>query len=292
MASDKKLANSVRKEIERRLSCDITVMDVLKNIGIRKTGICIRKAEDMAAPVIYLDDVVKPDMEVGEIADRVLSVYEENSNPANGLQGNLLSKDHILGNVEYSLLNGKRNASLAEEAPHRKILDLMMFYRCSIGEGIFGARATFLVSNEMADSFGISAAELEEAARKNSLQQDVKCMKLSDFLAKSGVGVRAQDCCGPSMYVITNGQRFGGAWTLTHKGLLAGLARGFNSDLILLPSSIHEIIAVPASDLAGDMWFLRKMVQTINVAYVKPDEVLSDSVYRYSRETSEIAIAA
>ena len=61
-------------------------------------------------------------------------------------------------------------------------------------------------------------------------------------------------------------------------------------DYLILPSSIHECLAIKAMEDA-DMEGLRAMVTDINATQVASDEVLSDNVYRYSIETGELSIA-
>ncbi len=52
-------------------------------------------------------------------------------------------------------------------------------------------------------------------------------------------------------------------------------------DFWILPSSIHEVILIPASRTA-ERDKMRQMVQEINATQVPPQEVLADDVYLYS----------
>ena len=92
------------------------------------------------------------------------------------------------------------------------------------------------------------------------------------------------------MLVITNKSRIHGASTILHKDTLERLANIFKHDYFVLPSSVHELISVKAMDDA-DVEGLKAMVTEINSTQVAPDEVLSDSVYRYSIATGELTIA-
>lgn len=56
-----------------------------------------------------------------------------------------------------------------------------------------------------------------------------------------------------------------------------------------MPSSIHEVILVPA-DTVADEKELREMVTDINRTQVAEDEVLADSVYYYSRASNKITM--
>lgn len=49
--------------------------------------------------------------------------------------------------------------------------------------------------------------------------------------------------------------------------------------MYILPSSIHEVIAVPAEGLEPDE--MRNTVSFVNFNGVEADEILSDSIYKY-----------
>ena len=67
------------------------------------------------------------------------------------------------------------------------------------------------------------------------------------------------------------------------------LAMQLGSDLYILPSSVHEIIALPA--VMGDPAELARLVKEVNRDCVCPEERLSDHVYRYCLESGQIQIA-
>ena len=68
------------------------------------------------------------------------------------------------------------------------------------------------------------------------------------------------------------------------------LADKFDSDIYILPSSIHETLLIPA-DGEKDAEELKDMVRTINATEVSPEEVLSDNVYVYIRATERVEMA-
>ena len=67
------------------------------------------------------------------------------------------------------------------------------------------------------------------------------------------------------------------------------MADRINNDLYILPSSVHELITVPAS--FGSCEDLKKTVRNVNDTVLVSDEILSYSVYRYSRKAGSIEIA-
>jgi hypothetical protein len=97
------------------------------------------------------------------------------------------------------------------------------------------------------------------------------------------------DVCG-GMYILTNQEGNFGAAELLRRDILCDIADRLQSDIIILPSSIHELIVIP--DENGDNEELARMVKEINITQVAVDEVLSDHVYRYERENKAVSIAA
>jgi hypothetical protein len=101
---------------------------------------------------------------------------------------------------------------------------------------------------------------------------------------------------GCSMYVLTNKGGHTGAVQLLNKNALDSAADHIGTDsLIILPSSVHELIILPADKEEEDPGYLKDLVEivrTVNDTDVLEQEILSYHVYRYSRETGEITIAA
>ena len=67
------------------------------------------------------------------------------------------------------------------------------------------------------------------------------------------------------------------------------LSKGLGDDLYILPSSIHEVIAVPSS--LGDPEELASMVQEVNMSVVDVSERLSNQVYHYNRDSRKLSMA-
>ena len=88
----------------------------------------------------------------------------------------------------------------------------------------------------------------------------------------------------PPMFVITReGLCYGGGAILA-KNILRNVAEIVNDDLYVLPSSIHEVIALPAmmTDSAREMV---DIVTSVNHSDVMEEElVVADQAFLYSRK--------
>ncbi len=91
------------------------------------------------------------------------------------------------------------------------------------------------------------------------------------------------------MYMISNQNQHNGAAAMLCGRLFETLAVKLETDLYVLPSSIDEIIVIPV--IGHDTAELKNIVESINDREVPENMVLSDNVYRCSRETGQLAIA-
>ena len=93
------------------------------------------------------------------------------------------------------------------------------------------------------------------------------------------------------MYVMTNEQQINGATVLIYDNVIQEFACQKNTSLYILPSSIHEMILIPAEEF-GDPSGLRALVREANHSIVSLGDILSDSVYFYDLERKKIVLLA
>lgn len=86
-----------------------------------------------------------------------------------------------------------------------------------------------------------------------------------------------------------NPGKMNGAASIFYDEALAGLAEQVGTDLFILPSSVHECIAV--STEMGTPEMLAEMVQEVNGTQVSEEEQLSDHVYLFDARERKLSIA-
>jgi hypothetical protein len=102
------------------------------------------------------------------------------------------------------------------------------------------------------------------------IKEEVENLKVNDF----------------NMYVLTNNIRFYGATCITYPNVIKEFADEHNSDVVIIPSSIHEVILIPKSDLCMDS--IDEMIENVNRQELDKVDVLSNHRYVYKRNTGEI----
>ena len=72
---------------------------------------------------------------------------------------------------------------------------------------------------------------------------------------------------------------------------LHNLAELYGGDLYVIPSSVHEMLVLPAdSDMLPDE--IANIVQEVNQMAVQPEERLSNQVYRYDSRERKMSIVS
>lgn len=91
------------------------------------------------------------------------------------------------------------------------------------------------------------------------------------------------------MYVITNSAGINGAASMLYENVLHALAEKLGTDLYILPSSVHEVIAVSAE--LEEPNELAQIVAEINMSQVELADRLSNQVYHYDKDLRKITLA-
>lgn len=274
---------NIAEEIKARIGNDVEVekMTVTKNNGVVLNGYCIRKKDSSVAPNIYYDESMTDE----EIIDHVVSTYKDNANlhPDNlndPIQDAFGSAESIYANVFPALINRCKNVDLLNDVIHRPFLDMEIIYKVRIFiNGTYGI-GSVTIKNEHAKHFNLDLDTLHENALRN-MSSESEVTGMFDTLKKLGSipdFVPAPD--EEQMYIATNSNRINGASVIMLDDVMQELHSKLKSnEIIILPSSIHEVISLSADSADLDNDNLKAMVNEVNTTSVSNKEVLSDSIY-------------
>lgn len=92
--------------------------------------------------------------------------------------------------------------------------------------------------------------------------------------------------CDPMIYVVTTKNAYLGAAVLAHANIFEQLATEFDSDLVILPSSIHEILILKDGDATGID--LTELINSVNGECVDYDIRLGDRPLYYKRGSYKV----
>lgn len=183
------------------------------------------------------------------------------------------------------------NAQMLDGIVKREYLDMYAFCEVALISSKDETRS-IKVNAFCLQTLGMTENEAFERAVKNTketgfvikpIEEVIKA--ISRELDGQEIELWPMDGC-IQMHVITNRYSMKGASAIYFPEVFKDLSDKLENDLHILPSSVHDCIAVTADTLdAGE---LQQMVQEINETQVQRDEVLTNNVYRYVRETNEI----
>lgn len=266
---------------EERAVCRV----MRKNNGAEHYSIMVISGGGNVIPSIYLEGYLeefrrgKP---LDEIAEEVEKLREEQ------IAGFRKRKfdfryEALREKIIYRLVNYSRNKENLRDVPYIRVLDLALTFHVLV-KSEEDEVGTFQIGNSHMEHWGVSMEELREQAVKNTPRLfPVLVRTMEQVLGCCGVPFPDGEEKIPSMYVVTNKPGVNGASVILYPEVLAELAEKLDSDLYLLPSSIHEFLVIPFTT-EQDTAQLREIVTQVNETEVSEEEYLSDEVYRYDRK--------
>ena len=277
---------------EEEPGCKVGMKQVTKNNGRRFWGLFIQKEEAGCEPCLYMERFYAKYLEgcpLEEILQEIRSVYSQTREYLESQRILPDFKDPDLDNLIFTLVNYELNKERLREVFHIRFMDLAMAFRLAVDgkEGEFGS---MLLPTIWVKEWGIEAEKLVETAMKNTMDKYPVMVRslesMVPWIRKAEQKREPQDDNEipeeePRMYVISNDQLTYGAAAILYDGVLEQMAEQTGSDLVILPSSVHEVIvlAEEADDEAIESY--RRMVSDINHSIVEPGEILSFSIYYY-----------
>lgn len=267
---------------------------LLKNNDTKRYAILLKKIEGTVSPTIYLDNFYS-EFEHGRttISETASHIYEQMhdfEDKIEAYQEFSVELSDCSNKITYRLVSKERNKQFLESVPHLLFLNMaVVFY--IIHHVSKEGMESICVTNELAGKWGLSAKSLYIIAEKNTpilLPPVIDTMEHTLELLMGEINC-AIEPAGDSnkpipMHIMTNKYQINGASVLLYNGLLDGLAEKLGTDLYVIPSSIHELIIMPAEDGSLSLSKLSDMVKEINENHVKEEEILSDCAYYYDHK--------
>jgi hypothetical protein len=285
----------LQDELEKAIgNVSVHSQSIRKNNGVELIGLSIITEGDPVSPTVYVNDYYNAytsGVPIEKIASDMAEAYRINDGYKVDMDASKFSDaSYVKSNVIYSLINREKNQELLDSAPHRDYLDLSLILKVVMRIGEDGSIASATIRNQHLDMWDISEDELFELAKSNTERLlPAKVMTMSGFMAEIQGGDFALDASCDPMFILTNSNRCNGASVILYRDLLKELSSKLGTALYLIPSSIHEFIAVRA-DMVDDEIALHSMISQVNSEEVDDTEILSDTLYKYSVPNSFVKV--
>lgn len=286
---------AVREGLQKKLGASYEVMlkKVAKNNDVCRYGLSLFEKEvrgnKKVSRIVYLEDFYREycenqDYDLISIQNELYDIFMD-FGPPKFNEKDYTDVDKVKDKIIFELVNYDMNKGRLSERPYIKVMDLAVifaFVATDLGQD-FGV---VHITNEMAEQFGLSQDELWEIAKKNTpklLVADV--VPMSSFIPVKDIEEGIEE-----MYIVCNKRKSCGAGVILYDEILDNISSDLESDLYILPSSIHETIIIKATK-DKEVAILQDMVQNINRTVVSDEDVLSDKVYCYYRNSKKLEIA-
>lgn len=285
----------------------VELQRIIKNNGIVLDGMIIRKDTEDISPTIYLNsyfELYQMGKPLNVIFEEIILQYGSMYTNHHFEMDNLLVFSEVKNKIIVRLINYEKNRELLKTCPYKRFLDLAVTFRYVADRDCHGL-ASSLIVNEEFDEWGIELDELYQTALFNTMREFPWHMEsLASVILSCLKRTMPEEACeeiqeeyelfsetenGVSIFVLSNDSDLNGASCILYDNVIKNFAKVQDSNVFILPSSIHEVMLVPESDDTDPM-FLQELVVEANQSAVGLIDLLSDSIYYYDRETDQITI--
>ena len=272
-----------------------------KTNGIMLDGIvmsCPDRPSEFVSPIIYPAEFYRLYSEGGQPEETILNHAAKIFRDSMGT----LSKPMISDIRDVSkwipvIVNTEKNRELLQHCPHRRFgkTDCSVMYKAlltgqSFGDGIAS------VTNEMAEYAGVTEPEIFEMAKDNLNDRIPVVVKDFEKLMETNgmpiIDLLSNEPITADVVLVSNYDGYYGAGMIVDSEVLEKLSERMNGNLIIIPSSIHEVLVSRENMKESRMGIkdMETILQEINKNEVSEKDFLSDHVFLYDRKEKTLTM--
>lgn len=259
---------------------DASVTEVNKNNGVVKVGVCIRNKGSNVGTNVYINE----DDDTETIIQRCIKAVQETPN----IGEDFFDWENVKNALHLSLVNyeiNKDSGVCIKRIPETDLGIIVKFLAIDIegnGKGYVTIRKNHL------ERFGITEEELFEIANEAFQKSDnFNIFNLGNFCSQFLPFIVSDS----PLTVVSSNDLINGAIMMIHEKVQNELSKAYNGNFYIIPSSIHEFIALPYNEHYKDIMIESGMIADINSEEVSPEERLSDNLFYFDAETKSIKTA-
>ena len=240
--------------------------------NVVRDGFSIIKEDVNIAPLFKVDELIeiaeKKGLSLKALVDEIEQLYEEVKQDESFDLEKFLNTDFILKHIKIGLQQISDEPIEKRDTEYEGIESYL--YISDSSKQLKG-NISMRLTNPLRAKLNIDDEVLWNTAKANTFK-DTHVYGLREALDLEF------DC---NMWIITNKQGIKGASAILDKASLNKLALQLNvSRFIMIPSSVHECIVIPADEqMCDDVEYYSNMVNTVNSEVLKSEDKLSDKAY-------------
>lgn len=282
----------VKREVKQRTDRDVYVYPVLKNNDTEYLGLVIIDSVLNVSPTIYIEPYYHRYIDgqaFEEVIEDIIKEYQRNQ-PTKDFDISLFRDfDKVKSRLIMKLVNTKRNKKLLEQIPSIPFCDLSIVFLVDVTQAI-NEVATILIYNQHIKLWDISVEELYNLAKVNTPRQLQPRLDDLQDVFESITGESLDFLENLNIKILTNHLHIHGATCIAYPELLKELYDIFEDNVVIIPSSIHEVLVFPEKKLPDGygLEYLNDMVCCVNQTELVNHEILSDNVYLFNGTDLEL----
>lgn len=296
MMNFKEFCNAVADDIAGYLPQDfevknISLQDVAKN-NETLTGLVIMGTSNVC-PNIYLNgfyEKYKNGTSYEDILEQIADLRVNADIPDSFDIENIRDFENVSCKIIPRVVSIEGNTELLIDRPYVQMADLAVTFAILLDDNDMFANAgtgSIPVSESILEMWDMTAEDLYSYAVKN-IRNTSTFRGMTEVMMEMMDDFPAEMMSAPEderMFVISNNRKLFGAAALCDKEFMADVINKMDGkDFFILPSSVHECLAVVVDDNNEEIENLRNIVRDVNDTQVVPAERLSYSVYKYTME--------
>lgn len=265
------------------------IINELKNRGyyaikenIIKNGVELKAIKiainNHVSQVIYTKEIIKNaekrNISIEDVVSKIIFI-SENNKPSPFNLDLLCDKDFVMNNIYIGLQ--KLSSENIEKLPCTDFegIEKYLYIRMTEQENIYAAQ----ISESILEYIGISASEAWQQAQKNT-EDESQIKSLAKVMCELlNIEYNSEMDAIDPLFVISNPAKFRGAAAILNKKILAKFGKEQHTNkIVVLPSSIHEMLLLPYTEEI-DIDTFTEMVEQTNHSSVDPTEQLVDRAF-------------
>lgn len=278
-----------KQEVLERLSKErqfqqLVLKEVKKVNGLTLQGLSI--ANSLSSPIVYLEELFE-DYKKGTGFNSILSNIDSLLNlsiPSEIVLQNICNFNLHKKKIFPQIVNAEGNEDYIKGKAFLPFLNFYILFYIDHSESY-----SVNVTNQIMNAWDIEIDELLTIAKENienhytffgMNQIRIQVHEDSEYVTFDENNI---------MYVLSNNNTYRGAGAIVNERILKAIFHDLQEDFYILPSSIHEVIIVRATEY-GQAEDLKQMVMAVNTNCVQPKDVLGNDVYMYDGKAQKLFI--
>lgn len=284
------LPEEIRKTVSVSVNPSTKINDTVRY------GLMIRRENEGATPVIYLEAAWKAHIQGAEmetVLRNLAEIYqvERKYTPSNVDMP--LDYKTVRDNVTFQVVNKEMNKSNLKERIYTDIgQGLVKMYDIYQKFDSFGKEGSIAITHDLVHEYGYDIQEIRKDAEQNTPRIYPASFTgiLQTLFIKQQEEDDGKNPLAKNLFVLSNEMVYFGAGALFYQGMQKRLAERFEADYYVLPSSVHEVLVIPKyAGFAPEE--LELIVRDVNQGHVSRKDFLSNKVLYYDREKDQLRTA-